>query len=65
MNEAWCPKCQRVVSGQEPGSACVACGATVEEYVSSTPWHFKLLVGAVALYLGFRVIQMVGWLIQR
>jgi hypothetical protein len=27
-----------------------------------TPWHFKLLIGAVVLYLGFRTIQMISWL---
>jgi hypothetical protein len=27
-----------------------------------TPWHFKLLVGAVAVYLAWRTVQMVGWL---
>ena len=25
------------------------------------PWHFKLLVGAVALYLGWRAVQGVDW----
>ena len=29
----------------------------------STPWHFKLLVGALVVYLGFRLVQMVGWLV--
>jgi hypothetical protein len=27
-----------------------------------TPWHFKLLIGVVAIYLGFRTIQMISWL---
>jgi hypothetical protein len=27
------------------------------------PWHFKLLLVAVVVYLVWRVIQMIGWLI--
>jgi hypothetical protein len=27
------------------------------------PWHFKLLMVAVAGYLGWRVVQMVQWLL--
>lgn len=29
------------------------------------PWHFKLLVGAIALYLGWRAFQGVEWLVQQ
>jgi len=29
-----------------------------------TPWHFKLLVVAIIAYLLWRVIQLVGWLIN-
>jgi hypothetical protein len=25
------------------------------------PWHFKALVGAVALYLGYRAFQGIEW----
>ena len=28
------------------------------------PWHFKLLVVAMVAYLLWRVIQMIGWLIN-
>ena len=27
-----------------------------------TPWHFKLLVGAVGAYLLWRAVQMISWL---
>ena len=35
-----------------------------EEVVADegTPWHFKLLIGAVAVYLGWRTVQMISWL---
>ena len=26
------------------------------------PWHFKLMVGLAALYVGWRVVQLLGWL---
>src|SRR3954447_22793035 len=29
-----------------------------------TPWHFKLLVVAIIAYLLWRVVQLVGWLIN-
>ena len=35
-----------------------------EEVVADegTPWHFKLLIGVVVIYLGWRTIQMISWL---
>lgn len=29
------------------------------------PWHLKLLVGAVALYLGYRAYEGVVWVVHR
>jgi hypothetical protein len=26
------------------------------------PWHFKVLVLALALYLGWRLVQLLGWI---
>ncbi len=49
-----CPSCGRVVA--EPGRPVVAAKA---------PWHFKLLVGALALYLGWRVIEAAIWVVER
>jgi hypothetical protein len=28
------------------------------------PWHFKLLVGAIALYLGWRAFQGIEWVVR-
>ena len=28
------------------------------------PWHFKLMVVLAALYVGWRLVQMIGWLID-
>ncbi len=37
--------------GQEDGEA------------PKVPWHFKLLLGAIVLYLGWRGVQGVDWLL--
>lgn len=52
-----CPTCGRVVA--EPEDA----GATEE--APEVPWHFKLLVVATALYLGWRAVQGIAWLVHR
>ena len=52
MNEdGTCPKCGGSVGEIEQRAAEVA----VDE---STPWHFKLLVVALILYLGWRFVQI-------
>ena len=51
-----CPTCGRVVA--EPGAV-----TTATEERDKTPWHFKLLVAAVVIYLTWRAIQMIGWLL--
>ncbi|MDH5421274.1 MAG: hypothetical protein OEY55_05685 [Acidimicrobiia bacterium] len=28
------------------------------------PWHFKVMVVLAALYIGWRLVQMFGWLID-
>lgn len=35
---------------------------TEGEEFESTPWHFKLLVIALVLYLGYRLVQLIIWL---
>jgi hypothetical protein len=29
---------------------------------TKVPWHFKVLVLALAIYLGWRLVQLVGWI---
>jgi hypothetical protein len=35
-----------------------------EEPLEPVPWHFKLLLGALAVYLGYRALQGIEWLIS-
>lgn len=75
-----CPACGRTVTaggddGAGPASGPdVAAGpdgggpgAPISELrpVAGAPWHFKLLLVALALYLGFRFWQMIAWVIGR
>lgn len=48
---------------------CPTCGRTIADLaaavdVPKAPWHFKLLVGAVIAYLGWRVVQGVQWVVE-
>ena len=45
-----CPTCERVIA--------------VEEAPPKAPWHFKLMVVAVVLYLLWRIVQLVGWVVS-
>lgn len=48
--EGTCPTC-----GRDVGAA-----APAEPADERTPWHFKLLVGATVVYLGWRFLQLFG-----
>jgi hypothetical protein len=36
-----------------------------DEETLPVPWHLKLLVGAVALYLGYRAYEGIAWVVGR
>jgi hypothetical protein len=59
-----CPSCGRVV---EPGHAHAVdakpADAEEEEDLPPIPWHLWLLAGALAIYLGYRAMQGIEWLI--
>ncbi len=49
---------------------CPSCGLQIAEPQDieeaseyRAPWHFKLMVALAAVYLTFRVIQMVSWIV--
>jgi hypothetical protein len=59
--DATCPKCGDVVEkGLIPGMTRPA-----DEERVGVPWHLKLLMLASALYLGFRALQGIEWLMHR
>ena len=50
--EGTCPTCGRDLEAPEPSAAD---GEAEEE---KAPWHFKLLVVALVVYLGYRFFEM-------
>lgn len=65
----WCESCARYWSPNSlpPDGSCPSCGRVIAEapVPARVPWHFWVLVVAVAVYLGWRVVQGVGWLLAR
>jgi hypothetical protein len=49
--------------------ACPECGKPITQAEvkrrerSGTPWHFKLLVAVMVVYLAWRAVQLVSWLL--
>ena len=66
----WCETCSRFFTppSMNPDGSCPTCGRVLvdpagEAVEPKAPWHFKLLVAAVALYLLWRLVQMITWLV--
>jgi hypothetical protein len=67
-----CPTCGRPVdAGPAAPASRVAQPATPAEPGPDTgepldpvPWHFKLMLGALAIYLGYRALQGVEWVVH-
>lgn len=65
---AWCEACERFLTPTSLGAAgeCPRCGGAVRDDDADdlkVPWHFKMLVAATVLYLGWRAFQGVAWVI--
>ncbi|MGQ0519704.1 MAG: hypothetical protein ACT4PX_00965 [Actinomycetota bacterium] len=67
----WCEECSRFLTPTSMGTAgeCPGCGRVLTDAAGTdepeVPWHFKLLVLATVLYLGWRAVQGVVWLVGR
>jgi len=74
----WCAHCDRFLSPPTVNvdGTCPRCGSTVdapeqvktqterdEEELSPVPWHLKLLAVAIAIYLGYRLVQGIEWVL--
>ena len=54
----WCEECSRFWNppSMNRDGSCPSCGRVIAE-PAKVPWHFKLLVVATILYLGYRAWQ--------
>ena len=61
----WCESCQRRVEDSDvtDEGTCPACDEPLEPH-RPVPWHFKLLLGATVIYLGYRAYQGIAWLVH-
>lgn len=69
-DDGTCPTCGRLVESPQPASLVtartlnlkkLAAGADADDPDgddASAPWHFKLLMVLLALYLGWRVVDL-------
>lgn len=65
-SDGTCPFCQQVIDYKRSAKFTAAAerGETLEDEVP-VPWHLKLLLAAAAVYLGWRGVQGVEWLLGR
>ncbi len=71
----WCDRCDTYLAPNAVSSAgeCPTCGDEVDTAdlktatrpVERPPWHFWLMVVALVAYLGWRLLEGIGWVIGR
>jgi len=66
-NDGSCPSCGRVLETPTPASTVTAKNVDVKKLAASgeggdvdakAPWHFKLLIALMIVYLGWRIVQL-------
>ncbi len=66
-----CPRCGRPLASNDddpageltPAAWDPTRGMGPDEIDTTVPWHFWVMLAALALYLGWRVVQGVAWLL--
>ena len=60
----WCEDCSRYWNppSMGRGGECPTCGKVIAPPAPKAPWHFKVLLVGVVVYLGYRAVQGVEWL---
>ena len=64
-----CPQCKTVLATKgalrmEARSLGLPAPGEIEGDAPKAPWHFKLALAAVAVYLGWRAVQGVMWVLS-
>ena len=64
----WCETCDRFYNPESlaPDGTCATCGRFIADPSEDTedtkiPWHFWVLVAALVLYLGWRLLEVIIW----
>jgi hypothetical protein len=59
----WCDTCSKFWNppSMGKGGQCPSCGKVIAA-PKKAPWHFMVLLGGIAVYLGYRAYQGVEWL---
>ncbi|MEO5680841.1 MAG: hypothetical protein ABIS47_14365 [Acidimicrobiales bacterium] len=60
-----CPDCGRVLPAVTPGADRVPTPAEEADEGVRAPWHFKVLLFGLTIYLAWRGVQGVEWLAHR
>jgi hypothetical protein len=60
-SDGTCPTCGRDVDTPAPTDPTAGMGP--DDVDTSIPWHFWVMLVALAIYLGWRVIQGIAWLL--
>ena len=67
-----CDTCERFYNPNSvrPDGTCPGCDEQLAEPLTrfereGAPWHFKVLVAATVLYLGWRLLQGILWVAQQ
>jgi hypothetical protein len=60
----WCDDCSRFWNppSMEPGGKCPTCGKVLAAPRKGVPWHFKLMLVALAVYMVYRIYWLAEWL---
>jgi hypothetical protein len=66
----WCEECSKFLTptAMKADGTCPSCGRQVAEAPTTPaeatlPWHFKLLLVGICGYLGWRLVELVQWLL--
>lgn len=69
----WCDTCDeyRAPTALTATGACAVCDSKVDvedlrnPATTKAPWHFWVMIAALVVYLGWRLVQGIIWLIGR
>lgn len=72
----WCEGCDRFYNPRSlaPDGTCQQCGRFIAspedepddaEGPTRAPWHFYVLLVALVLYLGWRLVQGIAWVVDK